>query len=341
MSKLRLLGAMFPLLLLAAGASLLETPGETATAADVCVKRFGLPRSAGGLALGSDGRLWFTEQLDDRIGAFDPETERVEEWPVPQGTRPHFMATSDEQEVWFSGLADVIGRFDFATRKVRLYRVPAGRVPHAVARLPDGKVYFTEQEGGRLGRLDPSSGRVAEFSKGLPSVNRMHGLAPDPGGRHLWVALQQADAIARFDIESAKFDRVLSFSKGSGPHDIRVGPRGRRLYVTLQYASRLGEYDLVTERIREYDTFLPRQSSPDQEPAPKLIDVIPDPRADAVWITTFAAGSLFRFDIKRKLFTQVECGVPEGGSTLEITKGPDGKLWITDPLKRSLGRVDP
>lgn len=68
-------------------------------------------------------------------------------------------------------------------------------------------------------------------------------------------------------------------------------------------ATSTGEY-LRTRRLREYDTFLPRQGSPDQAPTPKLIDVIPDPRKKAVWITTFAAGKLFRFDTQRKRMTE-------------------------------------
>ncbi len=77
MSRLRVLAALVPLLALVVGAATLETPTESAKAEGVCVTHFKLPRAAGGLARGADGRLWFTEQLNDRIGVFDPDTRRV------------------------------------------------------------------------------------------------------------------------------------------------------------------------------------------------------------------------------------------------------------------------
>ncbi|MBV9775456.1 MAG: hypothetical protein JO143_00260, partial [Acetobacteraceae bacterium] len=50
------------------------------------------------------------------------------------------------------------------------FPVPEGSGPHDVAPAADGTVWFTAQAAGKLGRLDPGTGRVDEFSLGLGSA---------------------------------------------------------------------------------------------------------------------------------------------------------------------------
>ncbi|MBD0329781.1 MAG: beta-propeller fold lactonase family protein [Thermoleophilia bacterium] len=341
----RLLLGLAPLASVAAVAVLLSEESDPAAArGGACVREFGpLPGLPGGLTAGKDGRLWFSEQLQDRIGSYDPRTRRVREIPVPGGTSPHFMATGPDGTIWFSGLGDRLGRVDPATGEVELIAagISPGSMPHAVAPAPDGRhVYFTQQEGGSLGRFEVASRRVVELSAALPPVSRPHGLALDPGKRHLWVALQGADRLARFDLARQRFDRFVRFSAGSGPHDVRVGPDGRTLYVTLQQGSRLGEYDPRTGAKREYPAPLPRPSVTDLEPGAKLVDVIASPTERAVWITTFMAGALLRFDVDTKRFAWLRCGITPGSATLEVANGPDGRIWFTEPIGARLARLD-
>src|SRR5918999_3591936 len=54
--------------------------------------------------------------------------------------------------------------------RLRSYRVPAGSHPHDVAPAPDGSVWYTAQGAGKLGRLDPRSGRVREVALGEASA---------------------------------------------------------------------------------------------------------------------------------------------------------------------------
>lgn len=309
-----------------------------------CVTEFTGPTGGpGGLATGPNGRLWFSEQVDDQVGNLDPATGVVEELPVPPGTSPHFVTRGPDDAIWFTGLSDVVGRIDPATNELELFRdgITPGSVPHAILADPDGGgLYFTEQEGGRIARFDIATETVTEFDEGLPPNSRPHGLAFSPDGAFLWVALQAAHKIGRFDRALETFDILVDFSPGSGPHDIRLGPDGRTLFVTLQGSSKLGTYDPATGVTHEYDTPIPPPTVPDLVPAPKLIDVIPSPTSNAVWITTFMANILLRFDVATEALTPVSCGITPGGGTLEITVGPDGKLWITQPLGLRLGRID-
>ena len=57
-----------------------------------------------------------------------------------------------------------------AALRVREYPVPAGTHPHDVAPAPDGTVWYTAQHTGKLGRLDPATGKVTETPLGEGSA---------------------------------------------------------------------------------------------------------------------------------------------------------------------------
>ena len=67
-----------------------------------------------------------------------------------------------------------------ASLQIREFAVPAGSHPHDVAPAADGGVWFTAQSAGKLGHLDPSSGKVREIALGAGSAP--HGVITGPDG---------------------------------------------------------------------------------------------------------------------------------------------------------------
>jgi streptogramin lyase len=69
--------------------------------------------------------------------------------------------------------------------RAREYRVPPGTHPHDVAPAPDGTVWYTTQATGKLGRLDPRTGKTTEVTLGDGSAP--HGVSSGrtglPGSR--------------------------------------------------------------------------------------------------------------------------------------------------------------
>src|SRR5262249_39209031 len=146
--------------------------------------------------------------------------------PLPAGTKPHFVNVGPDGNVWFTSLNDQIGTVDLATGAVTFFSegITPGSVPHVILPGPDGNLYFTEQASepdpdplgrgripgnGRLARFDLATHTVTEFSAGLPTGNRLHGLAVGPDG-NLWVTLGGVDQVARFNLATETFDRFLS-----------------------------------------------------------------------------------------------------------------------------------
>lgn len=74
--------------------------------------------------------------------------------------------------------------------------VPAGPGPHDVAPAADGGAWFTAQRSGRLGWLDPRTGRTKMVPLGLGSTP--HGVIVGPDGAR-WITDGGLNAIVRVD----------------------------------------------------------------------------------------------------------------------------------------------
>jgi virginiamycin B lyase len=84
---------------------------------------------------------------------------------------------------------------------IERFAVPAGSHPHDVAVTADGIVWYTAQETGRLGRLEPATGEVTEIPLG--SGSRPHGVIVGPDGAP-WITDGGLNAIVRVDPETSE-----------------------------------------------------------------------------------------------------------------------------------------
>jgi virginiamycin B lyase len=81
-----------------------------------------------------------------------------------------------------------------------VYRVPPGTHPHDVAPAPDGTIWYTAQATGKLGRLDPKTGKTTEIPLGDGSAP--HGVIVGPDGAP-WITDGGLNAIVRVDPETS------------------------------------------------------------------------------------------------------------------------------------------
>src|SRR4051812_1056598 len=84
----------------------------------------------------------------------------------------------------------------FADTRVTYFPVPSGAHPHDVAAAPDGNVWYTAQNQGALGILDPKTGKVEQVKLGAKASP--HGVIAGPDGA-AWITEGGQNAIARVD----------------------------------------------------------------------------------------------------------------------------------------------
>ena len=89
---------------------------------------------------------------------------------------------------------------------VQAYALPSGGgVPHDVAVGSDGIVWYTAQRDGKLGRLDPATGKVAEWPSPSGPKSAPYGISAIHDV--LWYSESEAkpNTVVRFDPKTEKF----------------------------------------------------------------------------------------------------------------------------------------
>jgi virginiamycin B lyase len=213
-----------------------------------------------------------------------------------------------------------------ATVRLTEYPVPSGSHPHDVAPARDGTVWYTAQATGRLGRLDPTTGRTEELPLGEGSAP--HGVIVGPDGAP-WVTDGGLNAILRVDpatravrrfplpadrpavnLNTATFDRrgVLWFTGQGGVYG-SVDPRGGRLRV-VDAPRGAGPYGIAT--------------TPGGE----------------VYYASLAGSHIARVDLASGKATVLEPPTAGQGAR-RVWSDSKGRLWVSEWNAGRLGRYDP
>jgi len=119
------------------------------------------------------GNVWFTEILAGNLTVLDPTTSGATRWNV--GGSPHFVTLDSVGRAYATvGCLNQIVRVDPATNEVSRWAIPSAglRCGLAFAETSDGivldsasRVWFAESASSKIGRLDPSTNEVCEFTK--------------------------------------------------------------------------------------------------------------------------------------------------------------------------------
>src|SRR6266705_3833665 len=98
-------------------------------------------------AVGRDGSVWYTDQVNSYIGRLDPETGKVTDYPTPtRASGPHGIVVARDGAVWYTAnFTGRLGRLDPATGVINEYALPPeARDPHTPL-VHGGKIWFTAQ----------------------------------------------------------------------------------------------------------------------------------------------------------------------------------------------------
>jgi virginiamycin B lyase len=213
-----------------------------------------------------------------------------------------------------------------AAPTIREFHVPAGSHPHDVAPARDGTVWFTAQRSGRLGRLDPRTGRSRMVALGAGSAP--HGVIVGPDGAP-WVTDGGLNAIVRVDPRTLRVRRFpLPANRPGANLNTASFDRSGRLWFTGQS----GVYGSVVPgsgRVRAFTA--PRGFGP-------------------YGISTTPSGQVWYASLAGSYIARIETGTGRARVVQPPTAGqgarriwPDstGRLWVSEYNAGRLGRYEP
>jgi virginiamycin B lyase len=310
---------------LAAGLLVLaaSTGTHAATELSAAIKEYDVPTKDAhphDPALGSDGALWYTEQMTDKIGRLDPVTGASKEYPLRSGSGPHGLVSDKDGAIWFTAQrGGYIGKLDPKTGQVAEYKLPdaAVRDPHTPVFDQKGVLWFTVQGGNNVGRLDPKTGEVKV--KAVPTPGALpYGIVVNSQGVPFFAEFG-TNKLASIDPQTMEIREYVLPQKDARPRRIAITPDDV-LYYTDYARGYLGRYDPQTGKADEW------QSPAKGDADPYGIAFAPD---GTVWYSESGVepNTLVRFDPKTAAFSQEK--IPSGGGVVRnMVATPDGRLYL-------------
>ncbi len=251
-----------------------------------------------------DGKIWWVGQFGNRIGRLDPKTGEAEDFPLPEGARPHSVSIDADGFPWYLGNGNgTIGKVDPNTGEViEVFKMPdpAARDPHTGVFDSAGVFWFTLQQSNMFGRLDPSTGDI-KLVTAKTQRSRPYGVKIDADGNP-WFACNGSNCLVKVDQETMELTEIKLPTPGTTVRRLDIAEDGTIWFVNSS-KGKIGRYSPETGDIKEWDS----PSGPNSHPyAIAVIDGI-------VWYNESGVrpDMLVRFDPESEEFQS--WAIPSGG----------------------------
>ncbi|HXD59985.1 MAG TPA: hypothetical protein VN606_18810 [Thermoleophilaceae bacterium] len=201
--------------------------------------------------------------------------------------------------------------------------------PQGIAAGADGNVWFVENRRTGYGRINPSTGKIDEFTDGLTPGSQPSEITPGPDGA-LWFTEEVGSRIGK--LTPGDKPTVKEFQADGQPEGITFGPDGLFWYAEFG-GSRVSN---MTVNGTVFHRFFMGLTG---VPMPLGITTGPDGN---IWFTEL------RFDdpgigrvTTNGVITEFKTGITPHSQPARIVAGPDGNLWFTEQTNNAIGRITP
>ena len=294
------------------------------------------------ITVGPNGTLWFIESGGNAIGSLSTTNPNPALYPgsLPSGSLPTGITLGpDGNTIWFTELAaNQIGMINpnDTSHTIRHFGTSDGmtaRSGPAGITSADGYLWFTQNQTHQIGRLDPSTGKITEYSApvAMTTLNSRIVLGPDG---NLWFT--EFGAIGIFNPNNGTMVKEVALPGGSEePFGIAVGPDGNIWYTEGVINSTFTGYvsfgvGVISTNTKSLIKEIPVTASSE----PFGITAGPDGNLwFAVTGSNNVAGTIDVINPSTMTITRtlaIPTNVVSTPSPVAITAGPDGNFWFTD-----------
>jgi virginiamycin B lyase len=211
---------------------------------------------------------------------------------------------------------------------IDLWDVPTqGSRPHDPMAARDGSIWWSGQLVSKLGRLDPKTGAIREYSLKSPFTGP-HGLAEDKAG-NVWFTGNNTALIGKLDPATGIVTEYpMPDPNAKDPHTLNFDQSGI-LWFTVQQANMIGRLDPATGAIKLL-------TSPTPKSRPYGLKI----NAEGVPVfVEFGTNKIAIIDPKTLAIK--EYTLPDSGARpRRLAIDPDGMIWYADFSRGYLGRLD-
>lgn len=194
------------------------------------------------LKIGNDGKVWFTDTPESKIGYLDPKTEQITLVALPTKSVPIALESDVDGNMWIA-LVDkhMLLKYSPDTGKFQEYPIPTNPSgPIALKRDQNGKVWFVESQSGKLGVIDPTSGKMREFAPSEP-LKEPFTLYIDKD-QNIWTTEHTGLSMVKFNPFLEAFEKVSVSDPNALPFGL-AEDKYDNIWVAQHVVDKLGIYD--------------------------------------------------------------------------------------------------
>jgi virginiamycin B lyase len=206
------------------------------------------------------------------------------------------------------------------------YPVPAGSRPHDVAPALDGGVWYTAQNAGALGWLDPATGQTRHIALGAGS--RPHGVIVGPDGAP-WITDGGLNAIVRVDPLT---EQVTPFPLPPNRPNANLNTATFDLTGRLWFTGQNGVYGVLVPSTGEMNVY----SAP-EGPGPYGITTTP---GGDVYYASLAGDYVGRINLDTDAATVLEPPTANQGAR-RVWSDSQGAIWVSEWDAGQVARYSP
>ena len=209
------------------------------------------------LDIDHDGKIWFTDTPNSKIGNFDPKTEKFEVIEIPSlvDTSPYSipiaLKVDFDNNIWIAVVdTDMLLMYNQNSKEFEQFlRLPTSESgPSALLLDDNGNVWFAEALSGRIGVVDSKTFEITEFVPDTP-LDEPFALLFDKSGS-LWIAEHIGPGITKFDPVLETFDHVKAPNPESLPFGMAID-KYDNIWFGQHVIDELGVYDPYNDQLIE------------------------------------------------------------------------------------------
>jgi len=209
------------------------------------------------LDIDHDGKIWFTDTPNSKIGNFDPKTEKFEVIEIPSliDTSPYSipiaLKVDFDNNIWIAVVdTNMILMYNQNSKEFEQFlRLPTSESgPSALLLDDNGDMWFAEALSGRIGVVDSKTFEITEFAPDTPLAEPFALLFDKSGS--LWIAEHIGPGITKFDPILETFDHVKAPNPESLPFGMAID-KYDNIWFGQHVIDELGVYDPYNDQLIE------------------------------------------------------------------------------------------
>jgi virginiamycin B lyase len=202
-----------------------------------------------------DGSVWIAEQGSNRVGRWDPATEKITEYQdsyepgkegIENGGSKHTIRIDPSGKVWASGIP--LTRFDPETSKFKKFDSGGGYV-YDVKPDKNGDVWFTNIMANKIGKVDGKTDQVTMWTVPTHDAQpRRMEIGPDG---MIYSGEFGGGKMARFDPKTQTFKEFPLPGPDPSPYAMGVDANGY-IWYDSHNTDTINRFDPKTGKVIEY-----------------------------------------------------------------------------------------